>query len=148
MKTIGLPARALSASAAFVLVGAVIFHICMRVLPGYVANHPEYNPGIDGYGMFKTAIGIAFASGLTLSLPLLTLPGIRRRRRGGRPVRTAVACGLVVGGSLLFAEEGFSLGSDVLFAAWLAYLLSFTFVRYGLRDEARRSSRTKTDRPE
>ena len=29
---------------------------------------------------------------------------------------------------------------DLLFAAWLAYTMAYTFVRYGVLDEARRAS--------
>jgi hypothetical protein len=44
----------------------------------------------------------------------------------------------VVGASLLFADQGFRIVYDLIFAAWLSYLLAFTFIRYGVTDEARR----------
>jgi hypothetical protein len=141
MRAIGLPARVAYAGAAFVLSGAAVFYSCMHWLPEYVANHPEYDPGVDGYGIFKAAVCIAASIALTLSLPLLTLPGVRRRKRRGRAVRIALTGVVVVIASVLFTDQGFRLRYDLLFAAWLAYMMAFTFVRYGVTDEARRSTR-------
>jgi hypothetical protein len=48
---------------------------------------------------------------------------------------------------VLVASVGFAdivprLVPDLLFAAWLAYTMAYTFVRYGVVDDARRKSST------
>jgi hypothetical protein len=40
--------------------------------------------------------------------------------------------------------EGYSLIYNLAFAAWLAYTMAYTFVRYGVTDEVRRSSRASS----
>jgi hypothetical protein len=42
-----------------------------------------------------------------------------------------------------FAAEVHRLILDLLFAAWLAYTMAYTFVRYGVVDDARRSSSSR-----
>jgi hypothetical protein len=44
---------------------------------------------------------------------------------------------LVVVASVGLAGEGYSLIYNLAFAAWLAYTIAFTYVRYGVFDEAR-----------
>jgi len=140
MRAIGLPMRVAYGGAAFVLGGAAAFYGCMHWLPEYTVTYPELDPGGEGYGIFKAAICIAASIALTLSLPLLTLPGVRRRKRRGRGVRIAFTGVVVVIASVVFADQGFRLSYDLVFAAWLAYVMAFTFVRYGVVDEVRRSS--------
>jgi hypothetical protein len=77
------------------------------------------------------------------SLVTLTLPWIRHRKLGGRGWRIGLSCALVMLASALIAGEGFKLIYDLLFAAWLTYVLAFTFVRYGVLDVARRRSSSK-----
>jgi hypothetical protein len=143
MNATGLPARIAYATVALALSGRATFYSCMQLLPQYAANHPELDPGIDGYGIFQVAISISAAVALTLSLLLLTLPGVRHRKRRGRGGRMALAAVLVVGASVLFADQGFSFRYDLLFAVWLAYLMGFTVVRYGITDDVRRASSSK-----
>jgi hypothetical protein len=140
MKAIGLPVRVAYASAVLVLSGVATFYCCMHWLPEYTTAYPALDPDGEGYGVFKVAICIAVSVALTVSLPVLTLPGVRRRKRRGRGTRIAFTAVVVVIASVLFADQGLRLRCDLLFAAWLAYLMAFTFVRYGIRDDARRSS--------
>jgi hypothetical protein len=48
----------------------------------------------------------------------------------------------VVVASTGLAADGYSLVYNLALAVWLAYTLAFTFVRYGVVDQARRPSRT------
>jgi hypothetical protein len=140
MKAIGLPARVAYAGTAFVLSGTAVFYIGMNWLPEYATTYPELDAGGAGYGIFKTAVCIAAWIALTVSLPALTLPGVRRRKLRGRGTRMAFTGVVVVTASLVFADEGFRLIYSLLFATWLAYVMAFTFVRYGVIDDVRRSS--------
>jgi hypothetical protein len=110
----------------------------MRLLPEWTARYPQIDPRMDGSGIFNIAICIGAGIAFSLSLCALTLPWIRHRKLGGRPWRIALSCVAVVGASLLFADQGFRIVYDLIFAAWLSYLLAFTFIRYGVTDEARR----------
>ena len=49
----------------------------------------------------------------------------------------------VVLASSAFADLGHPLLVDLAFAAWLAYTVTFTFVRYGVLDQARRAPSMK-----
>jgi hypothetical protein len=146
MNAIGLPARITYAITGLAVSGWVTFAACMRILPEYVADHPELDPGGDGYSFFKIAVSLSAAVAVMMFLVLLTLPWVRHRKRRGRGWRIGLAGVLVVGASVLFADQGFRLRYDALFVVWLAYLMAFTFVRYGVVDEARRpSSSSKKD---
>jgi hypothetical protein len=140
MNALSLPARIAYTAVAIPLGWAAGFYSCMRYLPGLGGNHPQLDPMMDGAGIFKVAICAGAAIALTVSLFALTLPWIRHRKRPGRPGRIALSCVLVVVASILFADLGFRIVYDLLFAAWLTYLLAFTFVRYGVIDQARRTS--------
>jgi hypothetical protein len=145
MKAIGLPVRVAYASAVLVLSGVATFYCCMHWLPGLTGIYPALDPEGEGYGIFKIALCVAASIALTLSLPVLTLPGVRRRRRRGRGTRIAFTAVVVVIASVLFADQGFRLRYDLVFAAWLTYLMAFTVVRYGVADEVRRSSGAATE---
>jgi hypothetical protein len=49
---------------------------------------------------------------------------------------------LVVALSLTFNGLGLSWVYDILFAVWLTYTMSYTFVRYGVMDEVKRPTDT------
>ena len=89
-------------------------------------------------------MGAALA--FTLSLLALTQPWKRHRKRRGRAWRIAASGAVVVVASAGLAADGYSIVYDLVFAAWLAYTMAYTFVRYGVVDEARRSSSTKPAR--
>ena len=135
-----LPARialtALTAPAGW----AAGFYPCMRFLPDFVTKHPQIDPELDGSGVFRVAICAGAAVALMAALVALTLPWIRHRKRPGRAVRIGFSSFVVVLGSLVFADLGFRLVYDVLFAAWLTYLFAFTLVRYGVIDEPGKKS--------
>jgi hypothetical protein len=140
MKVSSLPARIVYTAVALPLGAAVGFYSSMHILPEFTANHPQIDPNMDGSGIFDIAVCVGAGLSFAASLFALTLPWIRHRKLGGRGWRIGLSCVLVVLASLLFAEEGFKLIYDLLFAGWLTYVLAFTFVRYGVIDQARRRS--------
>jgi hypothetical protein len=143
MNVLSFPARIAYTAVALPVGWAAGFYSCMRYLPGLSASHPQIDPNLDGSGIFKIAICAGAAIALSASLFALTLPWIRHRKRPGRAGRIAFSCVLVVIASIFFADLGFRIVYDLLFAAWLTYLLAFTFVRYGVIDQARRSSSSR-----
>ena len=121
---------------------AVVFFYVMGVLPELTRIFPELDPGMDGYLIFKIAIGAAAAIAFSLSLYELTQPGIRPRKRRGRRLRMTSSGVFVVASSLVFNGLGLGWLWDILFAAWLTYTVAYTFIRYGVMDEPVRSSST------
>jgi undecaprenyl pyrophosphate phosphatase UppP len=140
MRVSSLPARIVYTAVALPVVGAVGFYSCIHLLPSFTVSHPQLDPDMDGSGIFQIAICVGAALAFAAALFTLTLPWIRHRKRDGRLWRIALSCVVVVLASLLFADEGFELIYDFLFVAWLTYTLAFTFVRYGVIDQARRPS--------
>ena len=108
----------------------------MWLLPKFVARAADDD---DGYGLFRTALGIALGLGLTAALVGLTLPWKRRKRRG-RGRRIVIASVIVVLLSVAFASQQHKVIYDLLFAAWLAYALAFTYVRFGVLDKPKMRS--------
>lgn len=135
-----LPARIVYTAAAVPLAGAAGFYLAIGLLPELIAKYPQIDPGADGQRIFNQAVGVGAGFAFTAGLVALTLPWIRHRKRRGRGMRTAVSVGLVVGVSVFFAGLGHRLVYDLLFAAWLAYTMAYTFVRYGVLDHKRRRS--------
>jgi hypothetical protein len=140
MRVSSLPARIVYTAVALPLGAGAGFYSSMRWLPEFTASHPQIDPNMDGSGIFNIAVCVGAGFAFAVSLFTLTLPWIRHRKLSGRPWRIGLSCGLVVLASLLFAEEGFKLVYDLLFAAWLTFILAFTFVRYGVVDQTRRRS--------
>jgi hypothetical protein len=134
-----LPVRIAYAAVAFALSGTVMFFYCMRVLPELVRVFPELDPEMDGYLIFKIAISAAMTSAVSLSLYELTQPGARPRKRRGRRLRLALASVIVLMSSLGFSGLGLGWSFDILFVAWLTYTVAYTFIRYGVMDETKRS---------
>jgi len=145
MSAVGLPARIVYAVAAVPLGAAAGFYTSMEVLPHFAEGHPGLDPARDGSGIFHAALFAGLASALTLGLLALTLPWIRHRKRRGRGWRVAVSGVAVLVLSVVFADEGYGLVSDLVFVAWLTYTLAFTFVRYGVIDQHRRPTAPKED---
>jgi Kef-type K+ transport system membrane component KefB len=135
MNTVGLPARVGYAVASLAAVGAVGFYASIWLLPKFVSQAAEHD---DGYGIFRMALGIALGLGVTAALVGLTLPWKRRKRRG-RGRRIGIASVIVVLLSVAFASQQHRVIYDLLFAAWLAYVLAFTYVRYGVLDKPKAS---------
>ena len=130
MSSVGLAARVGYALGSLVAVGAAAFYTTMWVLPRVLPTGDDD----EGYAIFRLALGVSFALGASVGLLGLTLPWKRRRRRSGRGRRMAIASGIVVLASVAFASQDHRLILDLLIAAWLAYSLAFTYVRYGVRD--------------
>jgi hypothetical protein len=121
------------------ITGAAAFYSCMGILPEFTASYPQLDPSANGYGIFKIAVCVGVGVALTAALLTLTLPWIRHRKRQGRSGRIAFSAMLVVAAAVVFADEGFRLVYDLAFAVWLTYVMTYTFVRYGVVDETRRS---------
>lgn len=148
MNAASLPARIVYAVVALPLGGAAGFYAVM-LLPklatiypkldtNIAAYLPKLDPGGDGYGIFKIALWVGGVVAFTACLTALTLPWERRRKRRGRALRIALSCVAVVVASAGFADMVHTLIYDLLFAVWLAYVMAYTFVRYGVLDQARR----------
>ena len=140
-----MPARIAYALVALPIGGAVGFYGGIWVLPRLVSFFQGSDWNIDDYLLFELALGLGTGLAFTASLIALTLPWKRRRRRGGRRTRIAISCVLVVMASLSFARQAHTLLYDLIFAAWLAYTMAFTFVRYGILDPPRRLSSAGDD---
>lgn len=140
MSAASLPARIVYTLAALPLGAAAGFYLCMALLPQLVVKYPQLDPGRDGRGIFNIALSVAAVVAITAALFALTLPWSRHRKRRGRGMRIAISLGLVVGASVEFADLGHRPVLDLVFAAWLAYTMAYTFVRYGVLDQAHRRS--------
>lgn len=114
------------------------FYATMWEYPIVVLRFEGANADLDGYEIFMVALGVGAALAFTAFLLGLTLPWKRPRRRSGRRGRLAVAGVFVVVASLAFAGLRHPVIYDVAFAAWLAYLTAYTYVRYGVRDPKKR----------
>jgi hypothetical protein len=139
MNAVGLPARvaysvvALPAGGAAGFYGTLAYPRAWKLVMG---TDLEYDP----HRLFLTAMGVGAGVAFTAFLVALTLPWKRLRRRRGRIFRVGLSGIVVLIASLCFAGQGHTLIDDVLFAAWLAYTMAFTFVRYGVLDRSRRAA--------
>jgi len=133
MNAVGLPARIGYAVTALAAVGTAGFYASIWLLPRVVSDTADDD---DGYGLFRTAVGIALGLGFSAALLGLTMPWKRRRRRNGRGRRIALSFLIVVGLSVGFASQQHHLVLDLFLAAWLSYVLAYTYVRHGVLDKA------------
>lgn len=140
MKKTGLPARIFYAVVALALGAAAGFYATLWEYPILLLRFQGANADLDGYEIFKTAVAVGVAFAYTAFLLALTLPWDRPRRRSGRRVRLAISAVIVVLASLAFAGLHHRAIYDLAFAAWLAYVTAYTYVRYGLLDPKRRST--------
>jgi hypothetical protein len=139
MNAVSLPARIGYAIVALALGAVAGFYGSLWLLPKLVKLLQGPDEALDDFLLFQGALGVATGLAFTSALVALTLPWKRRRRRSGRQGRMIVSGVFVVVASLSFAGQGHALIYDLAFAAWLAYALAYTFVRYGIVDSARRS---------
>jgi hypothetical protein len=140
MNAKSLPARVAYSVVALLLGGAAGFYSIMLLLPELVARYPKLDTGMNGREMFDLALSVGAGIAFTAALFALTLPWIRHRKRRGRPWRIAASFVVVLVASVGFADMVPRLVLDLVFAAWLAYTMAYTFVRYGVVDDARRTS--------
>jgi len=144
MDAVGFPARVTYAVCALPVGVAAGFYVSMWLLPKVVgAWEPNSSP--DGYTLFTTSIAIGIAVACAAALLALTLPWKRHRQRHGRTGRIALSCLFVVVASAIFAAQVHDVLIDFAFAAWLAYFIAFTYVRYGVRDQQRRRRPSEVD---
>lgn len=141
MKAAGLPARIVYAVVALPVGGAAGFYGSIWLVPKLA----QYLFGIDrsahGLDMFTLCVGIGAAAGFTAFLVGLTLPWKRKRRRTGRDRRIVMGSAFVVMVSAGFSTQHHAIGYDLAFAAWLAYTVAYTFVRYGVFDAGSSSAK-------
>jgi len=104
-----------------------------RVLP-FVRGLP---PTDTGWAEFVLSLLVAVGVGFTAFLLALTLPWRRLRRRRGRPLRIAVSALLVLGVSVIAAAEAVPIKFVAGLMAWMSVMLTFTLIRYGVRDRVR-----------
>lgn len=147
MNRTGLAARIGYGLGALALTGTVGFYASVWLLPWIGSKLPGADTDADGYGFFVTALGIGLGVGLTFGLIGLTLPWMRRKRRSGRSGRIAISSAIVVIASAVFATQGHAFPYDMLFAAWLSYVLAFTYVRYGILDKTHKREGTSAGTP-
>jgi hypothetical protein len=142
MNFTGLPARIVYTVVAIPAVGAAGFFSGILLLPKLARLPGDLAINLEANQIFHASLAIAALLAFTAALLTLTLPWRRRRQRRGRRLRASISMVLVLVGSLSFAEQGHPALIDLAVAFWLAYITTFTFVRYGVRDRARRTSRS------
>jgi hypothetical protein len=142
MSFTGLPLRILYTAIAIPAVGAAGFFAGVLLLPRLARLPGDLAITLDATQIFHAAIAIAALLAFTAALLTLTLPGQRRRQRRGRRLRASISMIVVLVGSLSFAEQGHPALIDLAVALWLAYITTFTFVRYGLVDRPRSRHRS------
>lgn len=143
MKAATLTTRTVYAVIAFLLGAVVTFFYLMQVLPEFTRIFPELDPDLDGYLIFRISLCAAMLMASSLALYELTQPGARPRKSKGRDSRMAMASVVVVLSSLAFSGLGWRWFYDLIFAAWMAYNLGYTFVRYGVLDEVKQQDALK-----
>lgn len=134
MKATGLAARILYAAIALPAGFAAGFCATVWLLPAVAPALEIASPPAHTEELFRLGLSVGAVVAVPAFLCALTLPWRRRRHRGGRKWRWAASAVIVVAASLVFADLGHRLRYDLLFAAWLSYMLTMTFVRYGLLD--------------
>ena len=142
MNAYGLPARITYAVVALPAVGTAGFYSAMQLLPRLALLFGGHDAALNDSQTFMASIALASLLALTAALLGLTLPWRRRRKRRGRRVRAVVSTVVLFAASLSFAGQGHALVLDLAVVLWLAYILTYTLVRYGVRDQPRRSSRS------
>jgi hypothetical protein len=138
MSASNLFARVLYAVAAIPAAGAVGFYASLVLLPKLTGQSWYRFAPLDEQQIFLAAIGIGALLAFPASLLALTMPWRRHRKRRGRVVRVILSAVLVLGITLSFAQRGHVIAVDLALAACLAYIVTFTYVRYGVLDRARR----------
>lgn len=145
MKATGLAARVMYAVVALPMGFAAGFYATVWLLPIVAPILAIPSPGAETEDLFRLGLSVGGIVAVPAFLCGLTLPWRRRRHRRGRLWRLVISAVIVVGASLVFAGLGHSLRYDLLFALWLGYTLTLTFVRYGLVDhKSKRMSAEET----
>jgi hypothetical protein len=137
MKATGLPARIIYSIFGLALGAVAGFYASMWEYPIMMLRIQGRDADLDGYQIFNLSLGVGAVLAFSAFLVALTLPWKRPRRRGGRGRRFVVAGIFVVLASLAFAGLHHRVIYDLAFAAWLAYMTAYTYVRYGIRDPRR-----------
>jgi hypothetical protein len=133
------------AVAAIPAAGATGFYASIVLLPKLAGLSWYRLPTMDDQQIFLVALSVAALLAFPAALLGLTMPWRRHRKRRGRAVRAVIAAVLVLGVTLSFAARGHAVAADLALVAWLAYCITFTFVRYGVLDQARRRRRSAPD---
>lgn len=141
MSATGLPARIVYAVVATPLAATGGFYLGIflfnRLLPGAngdLAPQP-------GWAEFVLSLMVGAAIAFPVFWWALTLPQLRLRRRAGRVWRTGFSAAIVLVISVMIRAEGMPLRYTVALMVWMAVILTFTFIRYGLLGGERRAVR-------
>ncbi|MDP9038989.1 MAG: hypothetical protein M3O02_06915 [Acidobacteriota bacterium] len=147
MGATGLPARlayaalaAPLASAAGFYAGAALFGRILPLLNG--VQQPE-----PGWAEFVFSLLLGLAAGFSAFLYALTLPRLRLRRRRGRTARIALSALVVLVIAVAAEAEGVPTPVTLALTLWFSLILTFTFIRYGVLDRARRRILRESERP-
>lgn len=137
MRASALPFRVLYALVAAPVASIGGFYAGVLLLPRILPGLHGDAAADAGWGDFVLAVLLAGAIGFTAFLYALTLPWRRLRRRRGRPLRITLSAALVLLVSVSAAAEAVPVGYIAGVTVWMALVLTFTFIRYGIRDGAR-----------
>jgi uncharacterized membrane protein YfcA len=140
MRSTSLAARIAYAVVAVPAAGAVGFYCGIVLLPELARLPGDISLRMDGSQTFSAAIGVGALLAFTVSLLALTMPWRRRRKRRGRPMRAIISTVIVFVAAMIFTQRGHALILDLALVLWMAYVLTYTFVRYGVLDQPRRAS--------
>ena len=132
-----LPLRILYAAVATPVAAIGGFYAGMLFLTRLQPALQGLPPADPGWSEFIVSVMVAAALGFTAFLLALTLPWWRMRRRRGRRLRIAVSALLVLSVSVIAAAEAVPVALIAGTMAWMSVVLTFTFIRYGLRDRVR-----------
>ncbi len=138
MSGTGLPARILYALG-FTPVGCVAgFYVGVYVFTRLIPLLEGISDPAPGWADFVFSLLVGVGAGFSVFFYALTLPRHRLRRRGGRVWRLVWSALLVFVVAVTVQVEGVPLRYTVGLMLWLSLTLTFTFVRYGVLDKARR----------
>jgi len=143
MTATSLPARIIYAILAIPAAGVAAFYASMALLARYAPQFGDSALSPEGYGIFSRSLAFGAVLAFTASLVALTLPWVRLRKRRGRNGRAIFSALFILLISLGFAADHHALVYDAAVAVWLAFTMTFTFVRYGVLDRVRRPRRTR-----
>jgi hypothetical protein len=136
MRLMTLPARLLYAVLAAPAAGAGGFYFGVLLFAHLLPKLHGVDHAQPTWTDFMQSAVIGAGAAFAAFFYALTLPGVRLRHREGRVYRMTLAAVLVCVVSVLIASEGIPLIDVFGLMIWLSVTLTFTYIRYGVRDFA------------